>query len=180
MAVQKVFRPVRDYGGTVTYATQDYTTSTATATINVGELLIHNIVQDPHAFPCWTGAPVVGSDEVLGLARKQGTETSSADGNVEVIGFIPGLTVTRGYATTSTNVNTATKLAALIGEWIYIDITALTSTNGHFTFDENEDNSEPNKGSFKIIDGDIIKYTVDCLIHANVTWAAPLTGQTMD
>lgn len=180
MAVQKVFRPVRDYGGTKTFVTDDYTSSGATATVAVGELILTHAVGDPKVVPAWTGSPVVGSDEVIGLARKAGTETSSADGEVEVITPRPGLTVYRGYATTSTNVNTASKLAALIGEWIYIDVTALSSTNGHYTFDENEANTEPNKGGFKIIDGDIVKYTLDCLLHANATMAASLWGQTMD
>lgn len=181
MAVNKKIRVIKGYGETVKFQTaaRDGGGYNMTAAIAPGEPLQSEAVGSEYVAPCITAGPVVGSDEMVGIARKASTETTSAAGTVEVITVLPG-TILRGYASTSTNVDTTSKLNALIGEWCYFDVTAVSGTNGHFTFDENEAQTEPNKGSFKILDGDITKYTLDCAVHSGVTMFTNLQGQTMD
>jgi len=120
------------------------------------------------------GGPLVGSHEFIGIVKKESTETSSADGTVEVATIVPGLTVLRANATTSANINTQAKINALVGDWVCFD---WDGTN--FTIDEDE-GDDPNTHSLKILDGDPVAGTLDVLVHALATIAAPLVGQTMD
>jgi hypothetical protein len=170
---------VKGVGETRTMQTQDRTTSSQTTQYLPGEPLKMGTI--PYVIALADGDPEVGTDEFVGICRKQSTETSSADGVVEYKSLLPGATQIRGKATTGTNINTVAKINALIGNWVSMDVTG-AGTNGStgvFTFDENE-TSDPNKHGFKILGGDSVRQTLDCLFHANASEAAPLTGQTMD
>lgn len=170
---------VKGVGETRTIQTQDRTSSSQTAVYEPGEPLKMGTI--PYAIALATGDPEIGTDEFLGITRKQSTDTSTADGTVEYKSVLAGATQIRGKATTTTNVNTQAKIDALTGNWIAIDVTG-AGTNGStgvFTLDENE-TSDPNVHGFKILGGDPVKFTLDCLVHANASEAAPLTGQTMD
>ena len=87
----------------------------------------------------------------------------------------------RGQATTTTNIDTEAELLGVIGDFICMDVTG-AGTNGStgvFTFDENE-GTDPNVHGFKVIDGDIVKGSLDVSVHMLASMNAPLTGQTMD
>lgn len=123
-----------------------------------------------------TGDPTVGStiQPMLGIAAKDSTETAALDGRVEYVSLIPGQTVLRGRATTVANIDTDAKLAALEGDYVAFDLTGAV-----WTIDEDE-GDDPNVHGLEILGGDITRGTLDVLVHALATEAAPLTGQTMD
>lgn len=177
MAVQKTFRFISDWGATITWQVDDRTTSSLQI-INPGEPLKIAATAD-FATPLATGDPEVGTDEFIGLARKASTETSSADGVVEIITPVAGKTILRGLATTAANVDTASELNALRGNHVNADVTALTGTNGDFTIDEDE-TDDPNGNAFVILRGNTLKGTLDCLINVLTTVAGSLVGQTID
>jgi hypothetical protein len=176
MAVNDI-KVVRNPGPTEVYNVDDRTTSSQTTNLLPGEpvKLSTNFV-----IALATGDPEIGTDEFVGVVRKQSTETSTADGTVEVYTMTPA-TRLRGQMTTTTNADTAAELLGIIGDFIAIDVTG-AGTNGPtgvFTFDENE-GTDPNVHGFKVIDGDIVKGSLDCSVHMNASSMAPLTGQTMD
>lgn len=177
MAINDI-KVVKNPGSTQTLDVDDRTTSSQTTNLLPGEPVK---LSTNYVIAVATGDPEVGTDELVGVVRKQSTETSTVDGKVEVISLLPVATVLRGKATTSTNVNTAAKLLGLMGDWIAFDVTG-AGTNGStgvFTIDEDE-GSDPNVQGLKVIGGDFVKGTLDVIVHANASQAAPLTGQTMD
>lgn len=163
-------------GPAIVHKVDDRTTSSVVTTLQPGEPVKKST---NFAIPVATGDPEVGTDEMLGIVRKESTETSTADGEVEVLSFIPGLSVIRAAATTPANMDTAAELLGIIGDHVAFDVTASSGTNGVFTIDENE-GDDPNVHGLKILRGNTVKGTLDCLVHALATMAAPLTGQTMD
>jgi hypothetical protein len=170
---------VKDPGPTVTYQSEDRTASSQTVAYLPGEPLKVGGTGTNFVLALATGDPLVATDEFVGICRKASTETSTADGEVEVTS-IGATTVLRGQATTTTNMDTAAELVALIGDWIAMDVTG-AGTNGPtgvFTFDENE-GTDPNVHGIKIITGNVVKGSLDCVVHPNASYA-PLTGQTMD
>ncbi len=174
--VENDIKVVKNPGATLVFQVDDRTTSSVTTTIKAGEPVK---VSGNYVIPVATGDPEIATDEFVGIARKESTETASADGEVEVITLLPYQTVLRGKPTTSANVDTASELAGVINDWVTFDVTSSSGTNGIFTIDEDE-GSDPNVHGLCIIDGDIEKGTLDVIVHANATHAAPLTGQTMD
>jgi len=170
MAVQKVFRAVKDPGATITMLAEDRTTSSVTAQMSVGEPVKKGGTGSNFATPLATGDPEVGTDEMVGIVRKQSTETSTADGVVEVVTLLPYQTVLRAKATTAANINTVAKINALVGDWVGGEVTALTGTNGDFTINEDE-GDDPNVHAFKILDGDSVKGTLDFIVHSHATSA---------
>lgn len=113
--------------------------------------------------PMADGDGVIGTDLFLGIAAKDSTETSSVDGTIDIHTPLPNRTVIRGKATTSGNIDTTAELLALKGHWIGMD-----DTSSVYTFDE-DDTSDPNGFGFQIIGGDIVKGTVDCVVHISIT-----------
>lgn len=178
MAINDV-KVVKNPGSTQTWDTQDRTSSSQTTQYLPGEPLK---VSGNYLIALATGDPEVGTDEFVGICRKQSTElAATTDGKVEVISLLPVATVLRANVTTTTNLDSASELLGVMGDWIAFDVTG-AGTNGStgvFTFDENE-GSDPNVQGLKVIGGDYVKNTLDCIVHANATQAAPLTGQTMD
>lgn len=114
-----------------------------------------------------TGDPEVGTDEFLGIAKEESTESSTADGKVELVRPVPNWTVFRGTATTSTNVNTAAKLLGLKFDWVCFDVTGTV-----YTIDENE-TDDPNVHALQIIDGDYLDFWLDVLVHSMACTAGP-------
>lgn len=163
---------VRGIGSTRTVQTEDRTSSSQTVAYLPGEPLKMGTL--PYVIALATGDPEIGTDEFVGICRKQSTETSAVDGKVEYKSVIAGASVMRARATTTTNVNTQAKIDALAGKWISMDVTG-AGTNGPtgvFTFDEDEA-SDPNGHGFKILGGDPVAFTLDCLVHANASEASP-------
>jgi hypothetical protein len=139
-----------------------FVASGAVASISAGEPIKKSTNA---AILCATGDPEVGTDEMLGIASASSTETAAADGNVTYWSLLPGQTTLRGKATTAANVDTAAELAGLIGDWVAFDLTGAV-----FTIDEDE-TDDPNVHGLKIIDGDIVRGTLDVLVHSMATEA---------
>ena len=109
-----------------------------------------------------TGDPEIGTDIVIGIVATQSTETSTADGTVEVYMPLPGV-VYRCKATTVANINTAAKLLLLKNDCVAFDLTSTT-----FTVDENE-GSDENVHGLRILDGDTTAGTLDFTINPRCT-----------
>lgn len=155
------------HGPVVTHEVDDRTTSSVVAALEPGEPIKKS---GNFVIPVATGDPEVGTDEFVGIVRKQSTETSTEDGKVEAVGFIPGLTILRGKATTPANMDTAAELLGLIGDWVAFDVAASAGTNGIFTIDEDE-GDDPNVHGLKILRGNTVKGTLDVLVHSMATMA---------
>jgi hypothetical protein len=166
------YKVVRYPGPARTYLAEDRTTSSVTATMKVGEPVKVGGTGSNFVKPLATGDPEVGTDEFVGVVCRESDETSTLDGDVEVITCVPVRTVLRAKATTSTNVDTQTELDGLLNDWVCGDVTASSGTNGVFTIDEDEA-TDPNGHGFKIVDGDIIAYTLDVIVHAMAGEGAP-------
>lgn len=110
-----------------------------------------------------TGDPVIGTDAMMGIVRKQSSHTSAADGEVEVITMIPGRTVLRWNSENS--VATQGAIDDLQGD-VCVSVIA---TN--YYLDDNDD--DPNVHGFGIIGGDPVKYTLDTFVSLLVTFGAP-------
>lgn len=176
MAVNDI-KVVKNPGPTETFNVDDRTTSSQTTNLLPGEPVK---LSTNYVIALATGDPEIATDEFVGIVRKQSTETSTADGTVEVITMNTD-TRLRGQATTTTNIDTAAELLGIIGDFICMDVTG-AGTNGPtgvFTFDEDE-GTDPNVHGFKVIDGNTVKGSLDVSVHANASAMAPLTGQTMD
>ena len=170
---------VKGLGSVRRYLAEDRTTSSVTATMKPGEPVKVAGTGTNFVAPLATGDPEVGTDEFVGIVFSESTETSSADGEVYVRTVIPVVSVIRGKATTSTNVDTEAELNGLIGDWVAFDVTASSGTNGIFTIDENE-GTDPNVHGLKIVGGNFDKSTLDVIVHGGACEGAVLTGQTMD
>lgn len=163
------FKIISGAGPTLTYEVDDRTTSSQTTTLLPGEPVKKS---GNFVIALATGDPEVATDEFVGIVRKTSTETSTVDGKVEVYCTVPGLTVIRGKATTAANIDTAAELLGVIGDWIAIDLTG-SGTNGSgavFSFDEDE-GDDPNVHGFKVIRGNTVKGTLDCIAHSMATQA---------
>jgi hypothetical protein len=169
MAQQKLIEVIgADLLGTETIDVDDRTTSSATAQIQPGEPIKRSTATDQYALPVATGDPEVGTDIFLGVAHGQSTETSTVDGKLEYRLAIQGMKL-RGFATTSSNINTAAKLAAIRHDFVAFDVTANSGTNGDFTIDEDE-GDDSNVHALMIVDADIVRGTVDVRVAIS-TWA---------
>ena len=73
------FKVVKNPGSTRTYKVDDRTTSGMPNTYKEGEILIKGGSGGNFAVYITNGAPVINSEEVLGICRKESSETSSAD-----------------------------------------------------------------------------------------------------
>ena len=160
MALQKFIEVIgADLYGTETIEVNDRTTSSVTAQIQPGEPLKRVTATDQYAEPVATGDPEHGTDIFLGVAKSQSSETSTVDGDVDFTLCGAG-TKLRGFATTSTNINTAAKLKAIRFDFVAFDVTANSGTNGDFTIDEDE-GDDSNVHALMIVDADIVRGTVD-------------------
>lgn len=163
------FKLVSGPGPVLISEVDDRTTSSQTVALQPGEPVkkAGNFV-----IALATGDPEVGTDEFVGIVRKQSTETSSVDGKVEVYCTVPGQTILRAKMTTGANADTLAELLGLIGDWICADVTG-AGTNGPtgvFTIDEDE-GDDPNVHGFKVIRGNIARGTLDFIVHSMATQA---------
>lgn len=109
------------------------------------------------------GDPEAGTDIFLGITKSASSNTATADGKVEVEIVGPG-TCLSGRMTTPANANTAALLLAIMGDFVAFDRSAATAV-GVLTIDENE-GSDPNVHGLFIVDGDIVKGTLEVLSAA--------------
>ena len=169
---------VKNPGPTLFFEVDDRTTTSVTATLKPGEP-VKTYSNNQYIIPCLTGDPEIATDNFVGIVHKESTETSSANGKVEVTLALPMQTLLRAKATTTTNVNTVAKILAYKNDAVCFDVTASSGTNGIFTIDEDQ-TADPNVNGLIIYGGDAIDFTLDVFVHPNVTLFASLTGQTMD
>lgn len=170
MAVQKTISIIKRPGDVVTLDVDDRTTSSVTAAMNPGEPCKRVTATDQYVQPVATGDPEHGTDIFLGITKTVSTETSSADGKVDVELCGAG-TQLRGYATTTSNIATAAALNAVRLDFVAFDVTALSGTNGDFTIDENE-GDDSNVHGLMIVGGDIVKGTLDVVVAISGWWSA--------
>lgn len=142
-------------GPTRQYRTDDRTTSSATATIKQGEPVK---VSGNFIVIIGDGEPTITAP-MLGIAANESTETSTADGFVDITHIIPGQTILRAKVTTPGNMDTDAELEAILNDTVTFDL-----ATGVFTVDENE-GTDPNVHGVQIIDGNIEKGTVDFTIR---------------
>lgn len=158
--------PIREF------VAEDRTTSSVTSTMLVGEPVKLHSEGAQYVIPLATGDPECGSDEFIGVVAKNSTETATVDGVVLVWTCLPVKTILEAKATTTSNINTAAKLKAIVGDWVAGDVTAVSGTNGTFTIDEDEGSDEDVHG-FRVLEGDIVRYTLRFSVHANASMAGP-------
>jgi len=147
------------------YQVQDRTSSSETDTVKAGEPVKLAAAGSPYVIPLATGDPEIGTDLFVGIAAGESTETSSADGTVDVIEITPN-TILEAKATTSTNVNTQAKIDALVGDTVCFDF-----DNTNYTIDENEGDDD-NVHALRIVGGDPDKET----LQVKVKWQATDMG----
>jgi hypothetical protein len=104
-----------------------------------------------------TGDPEIGTDVVIGIAASDSTETSTADGTVEVYMPLPGV-VYRCKAHTSTNL-----AVGIVLDTVTFDLTGTT-----YTVNEDEGTDE-NVHGLRILGYDATAGTVDFTINPRCT-----------
>jgi len=142
---------------TRTYKVDDRTTSGASATIKPGEPVKKS---GNFVIALATGDPEIGTDLVVGIAKSESTETSSADGTIEVYRPLPGI-VYRTAVTTPANIDTAAELLGILNDSVTYDL-----TTGTYTVDEDE-GDDPDVHGLIIIDGNTSEGTVDYIFNQN-------------
>lgn len=148
-------------GDVINYPVDDRTTSSQTETIKPGNPVVQDNANFVEIVP--DGDPINTDGAFVGIAQNESTETSSAEGTVDVQHVIPNLTVLRAKATTATNIDTAAKLQGVIFDAVTFD-----NTSNVITIDENE-TDDPNVHGLVIIGGDINKGTLDVVVKPLAT-----------
>jgi hypothetical protein len=105
-----------------------------------------------YATPCLNGDPERATDMFLGVSKSDATNTTAADGVIDVELCVPG-TVLEAKANTTTNVNTDAKLLGLLLDYVAFDRSADTAA-GTLTLDEDE-GTDPDAHGMLILDGRI-------------------------
>ena len=103
------------------------------------------------------GMPTQGTDIWLGVTRSTGTNTTAADGVIDVELIGPG-TIIEARATTVANMDTAAELLGLLNDYVNFD-RADTTITGALTIDEDQGDTTGTL-SLMILDGDIVKGTI--------------------
>lgn len=154
------------------FASEDRTTSTTLATAKPGEPVEANGTGNNFALIILSGEPVQAqSNRFIGLAHNESTETSSADGYVDVEVCIPMLTILEGNATTAANIDTQAKFDALQNDAITLDGIAtigLSTETTPYTIDENE-GDDPNDHGLVIVGGDFLSGKLHVIVKPMVT-----------
>lgn len=169
------FKIVKHGGPPRSKVAEDRTTSSVTGQMLVGEPLKLQSEGATYVIPLADGDPEAGTDIFEGVCARQSDElAATTQGTVIVTTCLPIRTVVRAKVTTTTNLNTAAKLEALVNNWITATVTGVSGTNGIFTLDEAEATDEDVHG-FGIIGGNITDFTLDFVLATSVTMAGPTT-----
>ena len=97
------------------------------------------------------GNPEQETDFFIGVSKSAGTETTAANGVIDVEHAVPGLTIMECLANTTSNVDTDAKILALKFDFVAFDRSADTAA-GVLTVDENEGTDAVVHG-IQILDG---------------------------
>ncbi len=136
-----------------TYKVEDRTTSSAAATIKPGEPVKVGGTGTNFVLLCATAEPT-NAAPMLGIAVSESTETSSADGEVQVFVPTPGVAVMRAAAHTGAN----------LADGILNDTVTFDLTSTVFTVNEDE-GTDPNVHGLEIIGYDADADTVDFVLR---------------
>lgn len=136
-------------GKILSFNVEDRTTSGASATIKPGEPVKRGGTGNNFVTLLATGEPVITAP-MVGVAVSESTETSSADGSVQVFVPTPGVAVMRADATTAAN----------LADTILYDTVTFDLNAGVFTVDEDE-GDDPNVHGLQILSYDADADTVD-------------------
>ncbi len=161
---------IKEPGYTRVYRAEDTTASDLSLSMKPGEMVKIGGTGSNFVTLCVSGDPIAAgvTGEVVGIVRKESTETTTVDGTVEVTLIYPMSTVIRGKAQNATNINTTVKLNALLYDWVLLDV---VTGGGAMTIHENE-TSDRDVNGLNIIGGDIVAGTLDVIVSARVTAAA--------
>jgi len=108
--------------------TRTYQTEANTTVINAGEpVMLKTIGTAVYAAALTDAKPVIGTDYFIGIAAKASTQTTSADGEVEVYMPLPGM-VYRGKAKSSAAADTEAEIKALAQKRVVFDLTSSVYT----------------------------------------------------
>ena len=144
------------------FPVQDRTSSSETAFYAGDALKILDGQSGNYVGRLATGDPAIGTDIVVGIAASNSTETSTADGTVNVYMPLPGV-VYRCNAHTVGNIDTTAELLALNFDCVTFDLTSTT-----FTVNEDE-GSDENAHGLRIVGGNITAGTIDFTINPRCT-----------
>lgn len=111
-----------------------------------------------YAVECNDAEPVIGTDSFAGIASKNGTHTSSADGEISVARPIPNFTEIWGKAKTTGDVDTDSELLAILGDVVLFDLTSST-----YTID---DTAAADTSGLRIEDGNPAKGELGVIVDA--------------
>lgn len=139
-------------GNVLPFLVDDRTTSSQTETIKPG----NPVTQDNGNYVeiVVNGGPVNSTGLLVGIAHNESTETSSAEGEVDVEVVVPFITLMRAKATTPANV-TAANLKTY-----KLDAVTFDNVSNVITIDEDE-GDDPNEHGLVIVAGDTSKGTLD-------------------
>lgn len=157
------FRIVQGKGSSLTWLVDDRTTSGAATIISAGEFAKTGATSSQFVVPLVDGDLTIGTDQPLhGLAVRNSTETSSADGEVELV--IPSMElVYEGLEKTASLADTQAEIDALVGESYVLD---LTSTNWRI----DSASSDGANNAFKIVGGDPTRSALRFIIRTDATF----------
>lgn len=147
----------RDTLPTKTFQVQDRTSSSDTIIYPGEPVKLSGAEGGNYVTHLATGEPEIGTDIVVGIAASTSTETSSADGEVEVYLPLPGV-IYRCDAHTSGNLATG----------ILMDTVTLDLTGTTYTVNEDEGTDE-NVHGLRVLDYDSDDGTVDFIIKDEAT-----------
>ena len=123
------------------FKVDDRNTSTVARTIKAGEPVVECT---NYVVRCDDDDPTLDSAgaTLVGIAASESTETATVNGTVLVTMLIPCVTVLRGTASTTANVDTVSELLAFLNDDVQFGASATvynTTTNGVITIDEDDD-----------------------------------------
>ena len=114
---------ILDGGNVSTSPTTKYQTEAAATAINYGEPVKLKVAGSQYVIPLADAEPVVGTTTaVCGIAMSNSTQTSTADGTIEVFVPLPGM-IYLCAAKSSAAVDTQAEYDALVGKPVLFDLT---------------------------------------------------------
>lgn len=154
------------------YGVQRFLTE-ANVTVGIlpGDGVIKGGTTNSYAGLLLDGMPTQGTDIWLGVTRSTGTNTTAADGVIDVELIGPG-TIIEGRATTAANINTDALLLPLRNDYVNFDRTAATVA-GVLTIDEDQGDTQGTL-SLMILEGDIVKGTLRCACVNASIWTGTM------
>lgn len=103
--------------------------------------------------------PRVATDDFVGIFAKDATGTGTLVAHTtQVVVPIPNITLIRGRAKSSTNVDTDAELLLILNDLVDFDLTAAV-----YTID---DTAASNASALQVVNGNTAKSTLDCIVDA--------------